>query len=100
MLRNLGPPGGQNDDARPMPGDREPPGERGGGPTPETARHHQLPARIKDQHPHSRRGCDWRAGFAAGFRDALRLAARRGGDLDTLALLLRLADDYDLAGEP
>ncbi len=44
----------------------------------------------------------WREGFGAGFRDALRLAAREIDDPHAWAVLDRLADryrsDYRLAG--
>jgi hypothetical protein len=39
----------------------------------------------------------WRDGFAHGFRDALRLAARELPP-DTWAALDQLAERYDLAG--
>ena len=46
----------------------------------------------------ARRHADaWREGFAYGFHDALRLAAREIHDPDVWAILDRLADDYELA---
>ncbi len=40
----------------------------------------------------------WRWGFGHGFRDALRLAARRIDDPRVWMVLDELASDYDLAG--
>jgi hypothetical protein len=42
----------------------------------------------------------WRSGFGAGFRDALRLAAREIDEPAVWSVLSELADRYDLAGEP
>jgi hypothetical protein len=39
----------------------------------------------------------WQAGFLHGRVDALRVAMRQAEDLDTLAVLTRLADEYALA---
>lgn len=47
-----------------------------------------------------RRGADlYREGFARGFRDALRLAARRLPP-ETWPVLDALADEHELAGSP
>jgi hypothetical protein len=59
---------------------------------PNTAKHHQGGYR------HSSGADLWRDGFGCGFRDALRLAARRIDDPAVWVVLDRLADDYDLAG--
>jgi hypothetical protein len=48
--------------------------------------------------PVSRYAGAWREGFCYGFRDALRLAARRTDDLEVLVMLSRLAAEYELAG--
>jgi hypothetical protein len=40
----------------------------------------------------------WRKGFGYGFRDALRLAARRTDDPEVWLMLSRFADEYTLAG--
>lgn len=44
-----------------------------------------------------RYGDVWRQGFGCGFRDALRVAARRVDDPAVWLMLSRLADEYDLA---
>ena len=85
--------------------DTGPPGE-GGGPGRQTGpRHHQHRQSLtKNQHPQDnaasqyrgRYGDVWRDGFGHGFRDALRLAARRLPP-EAWSVLDKLADDYDLA---
>ena len=86
-----------------MPGDLEPPGERGGGSTPESRPRHQHRPLIKDQHPQFNRpgryGCAWRDGFGCGFRDALRLATREIDDPAVWSVLDEIASRYDLAGD-
>jgi hypothetical protein len=66
-----------------------------GGPRYETATH-QAPRQAE---PHSRRpaGEIWRDGFAYGFRDALRLAARELPP-ECWPVLHELANEYELAG--
>jgi hypothetical protein len=89
------------------------PPDRGGGPgsSPGTADHHHHQSFTKaqplssDQHLQGnaaprhlgRYASGWREGFAYGFRDALRLAARRLGP-ETWHALDRLADEFELAG--
>ncbi len=41
---------------------------------------------------------DWRGVFRRGAVDALRLASRQLVDVDALAVLAALADEYELAG--
>lgn len=85
-----------------------PPEERGGAPTPESARHHQRqPLTKEDQHRQfnrpgrqcGRHADTFRWGFAHGFKDALRLAAREIDDPDVWAVLDRIADQYELAAD-
>ena len=68
--------------------------ERGGGPTPEAARHHQRQSLARNQHPQpnaaprhfgryarTRRPADlWREGYCYGFLAALRDVARAVDD--------------------
>jgi hypothetical protein len=44
-------------------------------------------------------GVAWREGFGYGFRDALRLAQRELDDPHAWAVLDRIADQYELAGD-
>jgi hypothetical protein len=71
--------------------------------TPASARHHHH--QITGHHPGmfdstarrphlGRCAHAWREGFGAGFRDALRLAAREIDDPHAWAMLDRLADRY------
>ena len=41
----------------------------------------------------------WRHGFAAGFKDGLRLAAREFDDPHAWLVLDRIADQYELAAD-
>jgi hypothetical protein len=83
-----------------MRGDLGPPNERGGGPTPETASHHQHRSLTRNQHPQFNHragyGYVWREGFGFGFRDALRLAARLPPE--AWPTLEALASEFALAG--
>ena len=67
--------------------------------TSHTTRHH--PSGISDGITRKRQApcyaAAWRAAYARGFRDALRLAERRLGP-EAWHTLSRLADEYDLAG--
>jgi hypothetical protein len=86
-----------------MRGDLGPPGGRGApGEFPRGHHHQRWPLITKNQHPRFNHpgsyGCAWRQGFAFGFRDALRLAAREVDDPAVWLVLSRLADEYELAG--
>jgi hypothetical protein len=84
--------------------DLGPPDENGGAPTPENADHHHhqhRPLTRENRHSQFNR-CGgyagaWREGFGTGFRDGLRLAARRLPP-ETWNTLEALADEYDLVG--
>jgi hypothetical protein len=85
-----------------------PPDERGGGPTPETASHHNQPTTTR-HHPSGisyrsgyqraigRYASGWRDGFTAGAIDALRQAGRQLPP-ESWHLVEALANAYELAG--
>lgn len=86
----------------------EPMNARAGPPEKEAARNRHEPGRQPRNAFHMpayrapRRQCGryadaWREGFAVGFQDALRLAARELPP-ETWAVLEQLAQRYDLAG--
>jgi hypothetical protein len=54
------------------------------------------PPRQCRHNPVGRHSDAWREGFAYGFRDALRLAARELDDPHAWLVLHRLVDRYDL----
>ena len=90
-----------------MPGDLGPPGRAdaspGAGP-----HHRRLPGHHHETESHpqlkglaevggGRYAHGWQAGFRRGRIDALRVAMRQLDDLDALAVLTALADEYQLA---
>ena len=93
-----------------MSGDREPPGSGRPGATASTGPF-QKPGITKPtnqvqpiavgrqcrRNTVGRHAQFWRDGFLRGRVDALRVAMRHVDDLDTLAILIKLADDYELA---
>ena len=90
MTRDQWPPGPGNDDGRP-------PG-RSAHAEPVVTTPLSTPATIKtSRRLDCRPAHAWRAGFLRGRVDALRIAMREVEDPDTLAVLTRLADKYELA---
>lgn len=86
--RSAGPP--ENDAAGPSPR-RPAPAAESDNSTTSTAKRTTTPRHV------GRYACAWRDGFGYGFRDALRLAARRLPP-EAWPLLDRLASQYELAG--